>query len=268
MRRYSRATIDRWIRAWRRGGLEALRPETRSDTGAVRAHPELADEAAALRLELPTRSAAQISRILYARHGIRVAERTVRDQLPAEDLHREALAAEPKAFGRYEADRAEREVDHRRAGRALGPASEDAVLCAGQALFDRRRPFAACWSTAASSPTRTPGRAKTRCARRSCAAAFPRFCMPTTGRRSPMPGSQGPVRCSGSASCTRCPIRLKAGASKSGSTASSERRSWKRPAIRGSTLSPRWTTCSLPGPSRWPTAGVHAETKESPIDRF
>ena len=105
VRRYSRATIDRWIRAWRRGGLEALRPETRSDTGAVRAHPELADEAAALRLELPTRSAAQISRILYARHGIRVAERTVRGQLARRGLAREALAAEPKAFGRYEADR-------------------------------------------------------------------------------------------------------------------------------------------------------------------
>ena len=55
-RHYSRATLDRWIRAWRRGGLEALRPETRSDTGAVRAHPELADEAAALRLELPSRA--------------------------------------------------------------------------------------------------------------------------------------------------------------------------------------------------------------------
>lgn len=105
VRRYSRATIDRWIRAWRRGGLEALRPETRSDTGAVRAHPELADEAAALRLELPTRSAAQISRILYARHGIRVAERTVRAQLARRGLAREALQAEPKAFGRYEADR-------------------------------------------------------------------------------------------------------------------------------------------------------------------
>ena len=72
VRHYSRATLDRWVRAWRRGGLDALRPETRSDTGAVRAHPELADEAAVLRLELPSRSAAQIARILLARHGIRV----------------------------------------------------------------------------------------------------------------------------------------------------------------------------------------------------
>jgi putative transposase len=103
VRRYSRGTIDRWIRAHRRGGLDALRPETRSDTGMARSHPELADEAAALRLELPSRSAAQISRILFARHGVRVAERTVREQLRRRGLHKEALQAEPKAFGRYEA---------------------------------------------------------------------------------------------------------------------------------------------------------------------
>jgi putative transposase len=104
-RRYSRGTIDRWIRAWRSGGLEALRPSPRADTGAVRAHPELFAEAAALRLELPGRSAAQIASILYHRHGIAVAERTVRAQLRRAGLHREALAAEPKAYGRYEAAR-------------------------------------------------------------------------------------------------------------------------------------------------------------------
>ena len=104
-RRYSRASIDRWIRAWRGGGLVALRPDPRSDTGAVRAHPELFSEACALRLELPTRSAAQISSILYHRHHVRVAERTVREQLRRAGLHRGALAAEQKAFGRYEAER-------------------------------------------------------------------------------------------------------------------------------------------------------------------
>ena len=104
-RRYSRGTIDRWIRAWRSGGLEALRPSPRADTGAVRAHPELFAEAAALRLELPGRSAAQIASILYHRHGMAVAERTVRAQLRRAGLHREALAAEPKAYGRYEAAR-------------------------------------------------------------------------------------------------------------------------------------------------------------------
>ena len=104
-RRYSRGTIDRWLRAWRAGGLEALRPSPRADTGTVRAHPELFAEAAALRLELPGRSAAQIASILYHRHGIRVAERTIRAQLRRAGLHREALAAEPKAYGRYEAAR-------------------------------------------------------------------------------------------------------------------------------------------------------------------
>src|SRR5512132_2843008 len=104
-RRYSRGTIDRWLRAWRAGGLDALKPTERADTGVVRAHPELFAEAAALRLELPGRSAAQIASILFHRHGIAVAERTVRAQLRRAGLHREALAAEPKAYGRYEAAR-------------------------------------------------------------------------------------------------------------------------------------------------------------------
>lgn len=102
-RSYSRQTLDRWLRAWRAGGLDALKPAERSDTGVVRAHPELFAEAAALRLELPGRSAAQIASILYHRHGIAVSERTVRAQLRRAGLHREALAAEPKAYGRYEA---------------------------------------------------------------------------------------------------------------------------------------------------------------------
>ena len=105
MRRYSRGTIDRWLRAWRAGGLEELKPSPRADTGTVRAHPELFAEAAALRLELPGRSAAQIASILFHRHGIRVHERTIRGQLRRAGLHREALAAEPKAYGRYEAAR-------------------------------------------------------------------------------------------------------------------------------------------------------------------
>ena len=67
-------------------------PAPRADTGTVRAHPELFAEAA-LRLELPGRSAAQIASILYHRHGIAVSERTVRGQLLRAGLHREALAA-------------------------------------------------------------------------------------------------------------------------------------------------------------------------------
>ena len=105
MRRYSRGTIDRWLRAWRAGGIDALRPAARSDTGKIRAMPELFAEAAALRLELPGRSAAQISSILYHRHGVRVPDRTIRGQLRRAGLHRAALKAAPKAYGRYEAER-------------------------------------------------------------------------------------------------------------------------------------------------------------------
>jgi putative transposase len=104
-RRYSRSTIDRWLRHWREHGLDGLRPQQRADAGIVRAHPELADVAAALRVEVPARSAVQIADIIWHRHGVRVAERTVRAQLRRRGLHRAALTAEPKAFGRYEAER-------------------------------------------------------------------------------------------------------------------------------------------------------------------
>jgi putative transposase len=103
-RRYGRSTIDRWITAWKSGGIEALGPQRRVDAGAVRKMPELFDEAAALRLELPTRSSAQISDILFYRHSVRVSERTLRAQLARRGLNREALGAEPHVFGRYEAD--------------------------------------------------------------------------------------------------------------------------------------------------------------------
>ena len=103
-RSYSRGTIDRWIRDWRRDGLGGLTPSKRGDSGTVRAHPELADVAAALRIELPTRSAAQIADMVWHRHGVRISERTIRSWLRAKGLHRDALVAEPKVFGRYEAD--------------------------------------------------------------------------------------------------------------------------------------------------------------------
>ncbi len=58
-----------------------------------------------MRVELPARSAAQISAILLARHGIRVAERTIREHLQHRGLHRAALAQHPRVFGRFEASR-------------------------------------------------------------------------------------------------------------------------------------------------------------------
>ena len=102
-RTYSRNTIDRWLRAWRCGGLAALAPKQRSDSGGVRRDRELFDEAVSLRLELPTRSAAAIADILWRHHQVHIPERTIAAHLRRRGVHRAALAADPKVFGRYEA---------------------------------------------------------------------------------------------------------------------------------------------------------------------
>jgi putative transposase len=104
-RQYARGTLDRWVRAYREQGLDGLKPQPRADLGVVRRHPELLDEACQLRAEVPTRSAPQISEILLARHGIRVAERTITEHLHRRGLHRAALAGQPRAYGRFEAER-------------------------------------------------------------------------------------------------------------------------------------------------------------------
>ena len=103
MRAYSRGTLDRWVRAYRARGLEGLRPVPRSDTGAVRRHPELLAEAAALRAEVPARSSGAIADMLLRRHGVAVAERTIRAHLRRRGLHRAAIGGVPRAFGRFEA---------------------------------------------------------------------------------------------------------------------------------------------------------------------
>jgi putative transposase len=102
---YSRATIDRWIRAYQQEGLDGLRPRARADLGAVRRRPDLLEEAARLRLEIPARSGAQIAAIIHARHGVRVAERTIRQYLQRRGLQRAVLVGASRVYGRFEADR-------------------------------------------------------------------------------------------------------------------------------------------------------------------
>jgi len=67
-RRYSRGTIDRWLRAWRRGGLDALKPSPRADTGVVRAH-----------LWVPRRSSTSCGQVVFVDHAadLRVPSDTV-----------------------------------------------------------------------------------------------------------------------------------------------------------------------------------------------
>lgn len=99
----SRNTLDRWIRAYRGHGLAGLHDRRRSDQGAVRRHPGLVEEAARLRIEQPARSAAHIADVLAARHGVRIAERTLREQFAKRGLARAELLRDGRTFGRYEA---------------------------------------------------------------------------------------------------------------------------------------------------------------------
>ncbi len=62
-RRYSRATIDRWLRQWRTHGLDGLRPQQRGDTGIVRADPGLADVVDHRCVGRPVRAVPQDNRV-------------------------------------------------------------------------------------------------------------------------------------------------------------------------------------------------------------
>jgi putative transposase len=105
-RSLSRVTIDRWVLAYRRDGLDGLRPMPRADRGRARSQGRWFEEAARMRRALPTRSAAQIVDAIARAHGVLLSERTVRAHLRRAGLTRAALTAEPiRAFGRYEASR-------------------------------------------------------------------------------------------------------------------------------------------------------------------
>lgn len=71
----SRDTLDRWIRAWRRGGFDALVPSPRQSS--PRLPVEVIEMAVALKRENPTRTGAQVRRILATQMGWAPGERTL-----------------------------------------------------------------------------------------------------------------------------------------------------------------------------------------------
>ncbi|HKJ36562.1 MAG TPA: helix-turn-helix domain-containing protein, partial [Solirubrobacterales bacterium] len=104
LRQVSRGTLDRWLRAYRAGGFEALKPALR-EVGP-RTDPTILEQAAALRREEPGRTGAQIAAILRAIHGAAApTARTVQRHLAREGLRRGEGAATGVGFGRFEADR-------------------------------------------------------------------------------------------------------------------------------------------------------------------
>ncbi|HEX4251557.1 MAG TPA: DDE-type integrase/transposase/recombinase [Pseudonocardia sp.] len=99
----TRWTLDRWIQHYREGGFDALVPSPRQST--PRTPAEVFDLARALKKENPSRSAAQIRRILHAQLGWAPDETTIQRLFRREGLT--ALAAgpvEPAVFGRFETD--------------------------------------------------------------------------------------------------------------------------------------------------------------------
>jgi putative transposase len=102
--RVSRATIDRWIRDWRRGGFDALVPTPR--TVAPRTPAEVLELAVALKKEVPERTAAQVATILRAHSGWSPDERTLQRHFARLELTTRSDGRPPRAFGRFEADAA------------------------------------------------------------------------------------------------------------------------------------------------------------------
>ena len=125
--RVSRATIDRWIRDWRRGGFDALVPPPRRVS--PRTPAEVLDLAAALKREVPERTAVQVTAILRAQPAWAPDERTLQRHFARLELTTRPTGQPPAAFGRFEADA----PNQRWTGDALhGPTvnGRKAILCA------------------------------------------------------------------------------------------------------------------------------------------
>jgi hypothetical protein len=97
----SRATADRWIRAWRSGGFAALAPPARQVT--LRTDPEVLELAAGLKRENPERTAAQVERILRKSCGWSPSVRTLLRHFGRLELSTRPGGRAPAVFGRFEA---------------------------------------------------------------------------------------------------------------------------------------------------------------------
>ncbi|MCL2468589.1 MAG: DDE-type integrase/transposase/recombinase [Micrococcales bacterium] len=99
--RVSRPSLDRWVRAWRTGGFDALVPEPR--VVQRRTPQQVLDLAVALKKEVPARTAAQVAAVLAEQGGVVVpSERTLQRHFADLGLNVAATGA-GQVFGRFEA---------------------------------------------------------------------------------------------------------------------------------------------------------------------
>ena len=100
----SRSTLDRWIRAWRAGGFDALIPRPRHVDSRTEA--AMLDLAVALKRERPDRTAAQVERVIAAQKGWAPSARTLQRHFARHGLGGRGRVPDAPAhvFGRFEAD--------------------------------------------------------------------------------------------------------------------------------------------------------------------
>jgi transposase InsO family protein len=98
--RYSRHTLDRWIRRYRAGGFDALTPSIRQPGSRI--DTAVLELAVALKRENPDRTAAQVARILRASGGWSPSESTLLRLFHRHELVGPA-AGGGVVFGRFEA---------------------------------------------------------------------------------------------------------------------------------------------------------------------
>ena len=99
--RVSRETLDRWIRAWRTGGFDALVPSARN--AEPRTPASVLELATALKREVPGRTAAQVAAILSEHAGSAPSVRTLQRHFVRLELNTRPDGTPPAAFGRFEA---------------------------------------------------------------------------------------------------------------------------------------------------------------------
>ena len=100
--RYSRDTLDRWIRRYRAGGFVELIPSPRACS--PRTDTATLELAAALKRENPARTAAQVQRILRASAGWAPSESTLLRLFHRLELIGPAAGDTAAVFGRFEAE--------------------------------------------------------------------------------------------------------------------------------------------------------------------
>ena len=135
--RFSRSTIDRWVRDLRRGGFEALVPVQRHCE--PRTAKDVLALAEALKREAPARTAAQVVRIMEST-GLRPpSERTIQRLYARLGLYTSTDGCAPRAYGRFGATR--------RNERWMGDALHGPVVAGRKAYLLHTATTMSAWTT-------------------------------------------------------------------------------------------------------------------------